>query len=72
MSEPDPELLAVARLLEGWGCPPERSLEMGRQLLRRADQLARAKGRSKQEALNHLLRLFAQARAGRPPGPDRV
>ncbi|NGO37794.1 hypothetical protein G4L39_00025 [Limisphaera ngatamarikiensis] len=70
-SDAEAELAAVARLLESLGCPADRSLEMSRHVLRRAEQLARAKGRSREEALAHLLRLFARARsdgsdAGRP------
>ncbi|MEJ5239026.1 MAG: hypothetical protein WHT82_11745 [Limisphaera sp.] len=59
------ELQSLARLLEGWGCPPQRSLEMARQLDRRADQLARQTGRSKPDAMAHLLRLFQQAASAR-------
>lgn len=63
------ELQALARLLEGWGCPAQRSLEMARQLDRRANQLAQRTGRPKAEAMAHLLRLFQQAAASRPSHP---
>ena len=66
---PDSELLALARLLEEWGCPPARSLEMARQLHRRATQLSQRTGRSQPEAMAHLLGLFQQAWKARQSNP---
>ena len=56
----DPETVtAIATVLQGFGCPPERCPEMAHQLHRRAVQLSEAKGRSYEEALGHLLRAMA-------------
>ncbi|MSU32871.1 MAG: hypothetical protein EXS25_09495 [Pedosphaera sp.] len=41
------------------GCPVDRSLEMAKQLDRRARQLSEIKGRTYDEALVHLLRMMA-------------
>ena len=62
------ELRALAAALESMGCPAEKSAEMAKQLNRRAEQLAAAKGRSHQEALVHLLRLMRQGWAAQNPG----
>lgn len=50
---------AIATVLQGVGCPPDKCPEMAQQLHRRAGQLAEAKGRSYEEALGHLLRAMA-------------
>lgn len=50
---------AIASVLQGFGCPPDKCREMALQLHRRAGQLAEAKGRSHDEALGHLLRAMA-------------
>ncbi|MEY4691630.1 MAG: hypothetical protein RIT19_1955 [Verrucomicrobiota bacterium] len=50
---------AIATVLQGFGCPPERCPEMAHQLHRRAGQLSEARGRSYEEALGHLLRAMA-------------
>ena len=56
----DPETVtAIATVLQGFGCPPERCPEMAHQLHRRAVQLSEAKGRPYEEALGHLLRAMA-------------
>lgn len=59
---PEAEREALARLLEQMGCPATRSRAMAGHLQRRAEQLARQRGRSRSEALAHLVRLFCQAR----------
>jgi hypothetical protein len=46
--------------LTALGCPSEKSAEMAAQLDKRARQLARQKGRSYEEALQHLLVLMKQ------------
>ncbi|MCS7091320.1 MAG: hypothetical protein RMN51_02490 [Verrucomicrobiota bacterium] len=61
--EPNTELEKVRHWLVSCGCPPARSLEMAQHLIRRADQLARQHNRPRHEALEHLLRLIAQARS---------
>ena len=53
MSEAD-----IAAALAALGCPPEKAGPMAAQLLKRADQLAREKNRSREEALAHLLKLM--------------
>ena len=58
----------IAPLLVRLGCPQQGSLEMGRQLDRRAHQLAETKGRSYDEALTHLLRLMAGGWAAQAAG----
>ena len=63
---PTPEELAG--LLVQLGCPADRSLEMARQLDRRAGQLAEAKGRSYEESLTHLLKLMAGGWAAQAAG----
>jgi hypothetical protein len=55
-----PEREALAQALVQLGCPAERARDMADQLERRADQLAQLKGRSRQEALAHLLGLMRQ------------
>ena len=55
----------IAPVLETLGCPPEKSLEMARQLDKRAKQLADQKGKSYDEALTHLLALFRQGWAAK-------
>lgn len=62
----DPSQLAV--LLEQLGCPSEKSLEMAQQLDRRADQLAATTGKSKVEALQHLIGLMRQGWAAKAKG----
>ena len=50
---------AIATVLQGFGCPPDKCPEMAQQLHRRAGQLAEAKGRSYEDALGYLLRAMA-------------
>ena len=42
------------------GCPAEKSIEMAAQLDKRAHQISRAKGRTHEEALAHLINLMKQ------------
>jgi 8-oxo-dGTP pyrophosphatase MutT (NUDIX family) len=63
---PTPEELAG--VLVQLGCPADRSVEMARQLDRRAHQLAEAKGRTHAEALTHLLQLMAGGWAAQAAG----
>ena len=54
------EISELAKLLTTLGCPSEKSAEMAAQLDKRARQLAAQKGRSYEEALQHLLTLMKQ------------
>ena len=54
------ELKELADALTALGCPKEKSAEMASQLHKRATQLASEKGRTYEEALEHLLQLMAQ------------
>ena len=54
------EISELAKTLVALGCPAEKSAEMAAQLDKRARQLAAQKGRSYEEALQHLLNLMKQ------------
>jgi hypothetical protein len=54
------EIPELAKTLAALGCPAEKSAEMAAQLDKRARQLAQQKGRSYEEALQHLLNLMKQ------------
>ena len=54
------EISELAKQLTALGCPSEKSAEMAAQLDKRARQLAAQKGRSYEEALQHLLTLMKQ------------
>jgi hypothetical protein len=54
------EISELAKALVALGCPAEKSAEMAAQLDKRARQLAEQKGRSYEEALQHLLNLMRQ------------
>ena len=58
----------LATLLIAIGCPPEKSAEMAAQLDKRAKQLAEAKNRTYDEALQHLLKLMAQGWSAKEKG----
>lgn len=59
------ELEALAGVLVSLGCPREKAPEMASQLDKRARQLATGKGRTYEEALAHLLKLFQQGWAAK-------
>ncbi|MGH7975175.1 MAG: hypothetical protein ACREC8_00795 [Limisphaerales bacterium] len=59
------ETSELAKVLVALGCPPEKSSEMAAQLDKRAKQLAEQKGRTYDEALQHLLQLMKQGWAAR-------
>jgi hypothetical protein len=50
----------LAQVLVALGSPAEKSAEMAAQLDKRAHQLAAEKGRSYEEALEHLITLMRQ------------
>jgi hypothetical protein len=54
------EIAELAKVLVALGCPPGKSAEMAAQLDKRARQLAAQKGRSYEEAVQHLLNLMKQ------------
>jgi hypothetical protein len=54
------EISELAKVLVTLGCPAEKSAEMAVQLDKRARHLAAQKGRSYEEALQHLLNLMKQ------------
>jgi hypothetical protein len=54
------EITELTKVLTALGCPAEKSSEMAAQLDKRARQLAEQKGRSYEEALQHLLILMRQ------------
>ena len=54
------EISELAQALTALGCPAEKSAGMAAQLDKRARQLAAQKGRSYEEALQHLLNLMKQ------------
>ena len=54
------EISELAKILVALGCPAGKSAEMAAQLDKRARQLTTKKGRSYEEALQHLLTLMKQ------------
>jgi hypothetical protein len=54
------EISELAKILVALGCPAEKSSEMAAQLDKRAKQLAEQKGKTYDEALQHLLALMRQ------------
>jgi len=58
----------LARALVGLGCPAEKSVEMARQLDKRAHQLASERNQSYDESLTHLLILMRQGWAAKARG----
>jgi len=54
------DISELAKLLTTLGCPAEKSAGMAAQLDKRVRQLAAQKGRSYEEALQHLLTLMKQ------------
>ena len=69
------ETSELAKALVALGCPAEKSAEMAAQLDKRARQLAAQKGRSYEEALQHLLNLMKQgwaAAEGARIAEDRI
>jgi hypothetical protein len=62
------ETAQLAQVLVALGCPAEKSAEMAAQLDKRARQLAAAKGRTYEEAMQHLLTLMRQGWAAKEKG----
>jgi hypothetical protein len=62
------ELNQLAQVLVALGCPAEKSADMAAQLDKRARQLAAEKGRSHEEALQHLIALMRQGWSAKEKG----
>ena len=62
------EITQLAQVLVALGCPAEKSGEMAAQLDKRARQLAAEKGRSYEEALQHLVGLMRQGWSAKEKG----
>ena len=62
------EISDLAKVLVTLGCPSEKSAEMAAQLDKRARQLAGQKGRSYEDALQHLLTLMRQGWSAKEKG----
>ena len=65
---PELDVSQLALLLEQLGCPVAKTSEMASQLDRRATQLSETTGRSKVEALQHLIGLLRQGWAAKEKG----
>jgi hypothetical protein len=62
------EISQLAQVLVALGCPADKSAEMAAQLDKRARQLATEKGRSYEEALQHLIGLMRQGWSAKEKG----
>jgi hypothetical protein len=58
----------LAAALVSLGCPAAKSREMAAQLDKRAGQLAAEKGKTRAEAMAHLLELMKQGWAAKEKG----
>lgn len=58
----------LAAALVSMGCPKEKSREMAEQLEKRAKQLSEQTGRTREEAMAHLLKLMQQGWAAKERG----
>ena len=58
----------LAAMLVSMGCPRERAAEMAAQLDKRARQLSEQTGRTREQALAHLLDLMKQGWAAKEKG----
>lgn len=63
--DPNEQLVQV---LVALGCPADKAPEMASQLDKRARQLAEQKGRSYEEAMQHLVGLMRQGWAAKERG----
>jgi hypothetical protein len=59
----------LAKLCERLGAPPAQAATMAAQLLKRAEQIARERGITREAALAGLVELVIKGRAGEVPGP---
>lgn len=61
------EIAQLTKLCRGLGASPEQADAMARQLSKRADQLVAERGQTREAAMEYLLRLLVQGRAGEVP-----
>ena len=61
------ELARLVGLCEKLGAPPPQAEAMAKQLLKRADQLAIERKKTREECMAYLLRLLIQGNAGVVP-----
>lgn len=66
------ELESLTQLCERLGASRAQAAVMAAQLLRRADQLAAERGRSRESELARLLDLLIRGRAGEVPSEFKV
>jgi hypothetical protein len=62
------EISQLAQVLVALGCPAAKSADMAAQLDKRARQLAAERGRSYDEALQHLIALMRQGWSAKEKG----
>jgi len=62
------DISRLAQVLVALGCPAEKCADMAAQLDQRARQLAAEKGRSHEEALQHLITLMRQGWSAKEKG----
>jgi len=61
-------LTEIAAALVEMGCPEEKSVEMAAQLDKRARQLTERTGKTREQAIAHLLGLMTQGWAAKEKG----
>jgi len=61
-------LTEIAAVLVEMGCPEEKSVEMAAQLDKRARQLTERTGKTREQAIAHLLGLMTQGWAAKEKG----
>jgi hypothetical protein len=57
----------LTALCQRLGAEPPQAEIMAKQLIKRADQLVAERGLSRERALEHLLRILVEGRAGKAP-----
>ena len=62
------DLTEIAAVLVEMGCPEEKSAEMAAQLDKRARQLTERTGKTREQAIAHLLGLMTQGWAAKEKG----
>ena len=62
------DLAEIAAVLVEMGCPQEKSVEMAAQLDKRARQLTERTGKTREQAIAHLLALMTQGWAAKEKG----
>jgi cell division protein ZapA (FtsZ GTPase activity inhibitor) len=62
------DLTEIAAVLVELGCPEEKSLAMAAQLDKRARQLTERTGKTREQAIAHLLGLMTQGWAAKEKG----